>query len=110
MRRLDRLRQVLQVPRAQRACPLLGACVGGEGDGRDAQPALGGQRPELLDEDVAVLPGKPDVAHHDVGEPVIDGGEGRADGRRGAHLGAGPGEHDRDRLPPVCVVIDHEGT
>src|SRR5205823_67713 len=84
---------------------VLGAGVGGEGDGGGAAAAVGGQGADAADEGVAVLAGHADVADQDVGAFGPDQVEGLGGGGGGEDDGAAVGEEAADHLAGIGLVV-----
>src|SRR5438552_1048895 len=108
VRRFQRLGHVHLESCGERPRSILGPCVGRHGKGGDRSPLLGLLLPELLNEHVAVITGKTDVAHQDVRMPAFHllecllGAGGRHD------VSAGGSQDHAHQLARVGLVIDDE--
>src|SRR5438105_5764283 len=106
--RFQRLGHVHLESCGERPRSILGPRVGRHGKGGDRSPLLGLLLPELLNEHVAVITGKTDVAHQDVRMPAFHllecllGAGGRHD------VGAGGSQDHPHELARVGLVIDDE--
>src|SRR5438445_782627 len=106
--RFQRLGHVHLESCGERPRSILGPRVGRHGKGGDRSPLLGLLLPELLNEHVAVITGKTDVAHQDVRMPAFHllecllGAGGRHD------ISAGGSQDHAHQLARVGLVIDDE--
>src|SRR3954466_11027771 len=106
--RLHRFGDVTLVPRLDRPLAVARARVPGERERRHVAAVR--LAPDAADERVAVLGGKPDVAHQDVEGPLRDGGDGLVGAPHRDHLGAERGQHLDGELPRIRLVIDDQDT